>query len=127
MHGSKYEILIGGIMLKKYWWRILTTPACWMRNYPTSKVVDKWINKQIDGGLFIIRNDNYIAIIDTEDVWIGNYPYAYGWLKRFGGLLPSRSTVFRLHDELTRLGVHRKEKTRKELEKEMAVRLGIDL
>lgn len=85
--------------------RILFTPRCWVRNYPTSKVWDKKLNELLDKYPIAVLNA-YVVRLGEAHIWISNYPYAYGYL-HVGGMpeyLPSRKTVFRLYDTIKQSG-----------------------
>lgn len=77
--------------------RILFTPACWIRNYPTSKKLTKFINDSLDAGHIPVVESRYTHKLNGKIIWTGNYPYAYG-LSEKRNCAPDRITVFRLFD-----------------------------
>lgn len=84
-----------------YFFKILLTPSCWIRNYPTSRVLSDKINKALDAGLLPTVDAGYLGRsytvkLDGLELWIENYPYAYGSVYPYGRTLPDRATVFRL-------------------------------
>jgi hypothetical protein len=87
--------------------KVLTTPRCWIRNDPTSKAWDKELNKLLDTNNIILgsyrgESDSYYTLLVGDvEVWVSNFPYAYGSKHRAGlaeAKLPSRATVFRLRE-----------------------------
>ena len=85
--------------------RVIATPSCWLQNYTYSSLWDRELRRMLDKGDKIVIVDNYYVKIGGVEVWVENYPYAYG---RPNGIeiRPSRSTVLRLHDAV--LVVHLK-------------------
>lgn len=79
----------------KYALMIFVTPDCWLRNYSYSDYADLFINSSLDAGHVLKIKSRYSAELNGKELWIGNYPYAYGSIGLFDGL-PSRRTVFRL-------------------------------
>lgn len=88
----------------KYFFKILFTPSCWLRNYPTSRPLSNKINKLLDEGHLPKVVDSgpffgraYTAQLgDDMTLWIENFPYAYGSVYPYGKTMPDRATVFRL-------------------------------
>ncbi len=82
--------------------RIIMTPSCWIRNRSTNKQWDRMVLSQLKTPHFT-ENDNYTVMLNGVQMWVENYPYAYG--TDYTGLndgMPSRATVFRLKDALDR-------------------------
>lgn len=80
--------------------RIITTPRCWLRNCRTDQIWDATLNSLLDNHDVKIINRHYVKIGGVS-VWVANYPYAYGscnsdYFDR--DVLPKRGTVFRLYD-----------------------------
>ena len=83
--------------------RILSTPRCWLRNYGTSAALSAFINESLDNNHSIDFLLDRIIKLNGKELWIGNYPYAFGSLyerRELIKFLPDRTTVFRLHDAL---------------------------
>lgn len=96
--------------------KIITTPSCWIRSYDTCKFWDARLNSLLDNEDFEISDTGYAAYFPKSNirVWVSNFPYCFGYFYGKGryctqasGVLPTRTTVFRLHDMLL-------EKARKE-------------
>ena len=83
--------------------RIITTPNCWIRNSFTDSAWDKELNAILDAHNFFPHSNCRIKLYEVE-IWIENYPYAFGG-KGLYGRVPSRTTVFRLHDILVWHGI----------------------
>jgi hypothetical protein len=79
--------------------RVLLTPSCWFRNYPTCPYVDDLVNSLLDHNQ-IQAVDRHSAVIGGRTIWISNFPYASGTIDEGSKCtgMPSRRTVFRLHD-----------------------------
>lgn len=85
-------------------WAVLN-PYFWISSQKSCKNVDGYINKVIEEDLFesfgynggeMWEKDFYTFYTkDGKEIWIANYPYAYGWvvdrdkLNPFGGEVPS--------------------------------------
>lgn len=80
--------------------RILTTPSCWIRNYPTDRALSKWINYSLNRGYSPEYLSRYNCSLNGKVLWIANYPYAYGHLDNGHSGMPDRTTVFRLKKAL---------------------------
>lgn len=76
----------------------LLRPRHWLRNYPTSLVWDAFVLRAIAAG-DVRRIDEYHAMVGGKDVWVQNYPYAYG-APYPGEVLPSARTVDLLAEAL---------------------------
>lgn len=61
------------------WWRL--SPKFWFQNEPTCKEWDAILNEQIDKYEVEVL-DKYTAKIGNLEVWISNYPYAFGSCNR---------------------------------------------
>lgn len=84
----------------KMFFRILTTPSCWIRNYRTNKFWDKKINQCLDNPCFSSLSEHAV-MLNGMKIWIENHPYASVrdvCCKKLG--MPSRATVFRFYDAL---------------------------
>jgi hypothetical protein len=78
--------------------RILTTPACWMRNHGTNPALDAWMLIALKDPQ-ISQISSYTCRLNGVPIWIANFPYCFGHVGDSGSLgLPSRSTCFRLYD-----------------------------
>jgi len=94
-------------LLKWMWenFKVGINPGTWMRNYGYSKHVDKFILTALENPKFEYGNpytqyDNVIKL-NGVTVWVGNYPYAYGYLYNRSQVgMPSRKTVVKLKKAL---------------------------
>lgn len=82
--------------------RILTTPSCWLRNYPYSPELDRQLNELMDKHTFVPLGAHR-AQLGPIVLWTANHPYASFHIM-FNDLtsmrlMPSRATVFRAHDK----------------------------
>ncbi len=85
----------------KYFFKILITPSCWIRNYAYNEYLDKFILEAIKNGKVTKSDDPYYCVVSGVKLWTANYPYAYGSpvSDNVGNSrLPSRTTVFKLHE-----------------------------
>lgn len=101
-----YSAILNKINMS-YWFRILVTPSCWMRNsgYKYDKNWDSLVNTLIDFGT--ITKVGYMGFdikINDTWIWISNYPYCFGHPynrdRKGNNKLTSRKTAFKLHDKL---------------------------
>ena len=76
----------------------LLRPRHWLRNYPTSLAWDAFVLRAIAAG-DIVRIGKYSAKVGGKAVWVGNYPYAYGYPYP-GDVMPRASTVDLLAEAL---------------------------
>jgi len=90
--------------------RVISTPSCWLRNYPTSESWDYALNRLLDKYSPSVSHMRcHTIMLGETEVWIANKFYAYGheyrWRQRhFGGFkLPSRKTAFRLNDAIMKM------------------------
>ena len=67
-------------MIKDYLFRILR-PKFWRQNYPTCDLLSAAIEREIDSKSPVSIIDCYTAKLANMELWIGNYPYAYGYLR----------------------------------------------
>ena len=87
----------------KYLFRILTTPSCWIRNYPTNKQLSDKINKLIEcvDTKILVHDGGYKISLGNLDLWNANYPYgSYRLYDNKGYGMPDRCTTFRLCDKI---------------------------
>ena len=79
--------------------KIITTPSCWFRNYPTSKLLSNKINYLLDNNTKM-RIDYGVIHLGDLRLWGNNFPYAFGRTKITldVAVMPDRMTVFRLYD-----------------------------
>jgi|LakMenEpi03Aug12_release.lakeMendotaPanAssembly.Ray.scaffolds.fasta_scaffold51931_12 hypothetical protein len=85
-----------------YW----TDSETYIRNHRTSKTHSQKINQLLDDpdtGLILdpsISGVVYTVLLGDLRLWVGNFPYAYGYVWDFFGRsnrhMPDRATVFRL-------------------------------
>lgn len=89
----------------------LVHPKFWISNRPSCPDVDRVINKMIDHDVFVAVGRHTAITSDKHEVWVSNYPYAFGDI-RTGGygstcLLPYRRTRARLKKHLdAKFGVY---------------------
>jgi len=90
-----------------YWFRILRTPSCWIRNsgYKYNEGWDKLVNTLIDYSEIVnYHYDFWIDMSDGTKIWIANYPYCFGYPHteeyhtKKDKQLTSRKTAFKLYD-----------------------------
>jgi hypothetical protein len=100
-----YKVVFGKIV-DSYWFRILKTPSCWIRNsgYKYNEDWDKLVNTLIDfGTITSIGNHAFDIRVNDTWIWIKNYPYCFAHPCRDqydNHMLTSRKTAFKLHDKL---------------------------
>lgn len=85
--------------MKFDWQRLFYGP--WIQNHPTDWVWDDVLNKSMDK-YPVERLCSYTAKIGNITVWVGNWPYAYGYPFRpiKSEMLPSVATRKRLRAAL---------------------------
>jgi hypothetical protein len=72
-------------------------PSFWITQYPYCPFLDKKINDFLDQGIKFTNINEYNADLgNLTSIWIGNYPYAFGYLYWYGKSMPSRLTVKRM-------------------------------
>lgn len=82
----------------------LLNPGMWIRNDPTDRAWDAWINASLDKGHLPIPGDNYCFTLNGKKIWNANWPYAWG-SSYLGHGLPSRMTALRLRNALVELAI----------------------
>lgn len=87
----------------KLWFRVLTTPDCWIRLGKTNKEWDAELREHLKNPVFEKNEYSPDLIIKLNGirVWVSNYPYSYGDKHCESDKprkLPSRRTVFMLFD-----------------------------
>jgi len=76
----------------------LFQPEFWMQNHPTSAEWDRELNDMLDNHSVVIKS-NFVCEIDGVEIWIQNYPYAFGSpqaLSHYRRVLPKIATRKRL-------------------------------
>jgi hypothetical protein len=65
-----------------------------------NEIWDRELNNLLDN--YKLKDiDNYTATLNGVEIWIGNYPYAYGTVHTNGHYgRPSRSTIYRLRQRV---------------------------
>ena len=78
--------------------KYLFKPSMWDMHLPYSPTWDAFVLKAIANG-DVWRGGEHVAIVGGRDVWVANYPYAFGrpWP---GTVRPSRRTIELLRDAL---------------------------
>ncbi len=80
---------------------IVIRPHFWNRNYKISAQYDKWLRDALRKPE-ITELKRHTCVLNGKDIWIANYPYAFGNL-RWINLLPSRYAALMLRKELERI------------------------
>ncbi len=81
----------------KAYLKIIFIPAFWMMNYKFSEEWDTIVNNLMDN--FEPNNfklTEYTATFYGTEIWIRNYPYAYGRTYKGTTVRPSRFTIIKL-------------------------------
>lgn len=78
--------------------KYLFKPSMWNMLYTYSPSWDAFILKAISNG-DVWRGGPHIALVGGRDVWVANYPYAFGKPEP-GCVRPSRRTIELLRDAL---------------------------
>jgi len=76
-------------------------PRWWVMNYSYNEKWDRELNYLLDN--YKLKDvDKYTAILNGIEVWIRNYPYAYGTVHANGHFYgrPSRWTIYRLRQRV---------------------------
>jgi len=81
--------------------KYLFKPKFWTMLYPYSRSWDIKLNEMLDRENSVEVVSEFWARVGGIDVWIGNYPYAYG-NPRILDIRPSRATIERLQEEVIR-------------------------
>jgi len=84
---------------------VIINPKYWLSSYSTNKYWDKALLKMIEDKAEIKRNGEHRVTIGDRDVWIGNYPYAFGGEGSYN-FLPRRSTRILLYKYLAENGIY---------------------
>jgi hypothetical protein len=71
-------------------------PGAITRNERTCKHWDKKLLRILNNPISISRENEYWVKINGDNIWVANYPYAYGSPDNNREGLPSRSTVVKL-------------------------------
>lgn len=84
----------------------LFTPSAWIQSTPTDWEWDKQLNALLDTNPRVISLDEFhveleVAENKSIELWVANYPYAYGFPYSYSSrLLPSYKTRKRLKNYL---------------------------
>lgn len=83
--------------------RVLFSPSCWIRNTRCCPIWDYQLRKELQNPVFTDA-DRYTIKLNGVCLWSGNFPYASYSLHPPIGYesLPSRRTVFLIHDAIAR-------------------------
>lgn len=100
--------------MNKYALKVLISPSWWIRNYPTSRDLDKVYRYLLDhkDEVNVIGRDPYNLDLSFRgrqySIWWANFPYAYlsrtevteedGRITRCGGVLPTRATAMEFYE-----------------------------
>lgn len=109
-----YANCIGGRQMNKYALKVLISPSWWIRNYPTSRDLDKVYRYLLDhkDEVNVIGRDPYNLDLSFRgrrySIWWANFPYAYlsrtevteedGRVTRCGKVLPTRATAMEFYE-----------------------------
>lgn len=79
----------------------LSHPSHWGRNYQYNAEWDALVNEAITNGT-VRRITEYRAEMGNGAIWIGGYPFAYGYpyIPKNAPIMPARRTVKRLRDHI---------------------------
>lgn len=80
----------------KTFFYFLFKPEFWYMNYSYSEIIDDVLNYDLDN-CEIGSINGYELIINSHRYWIGNYPYAYGYIRGLN-VRPSRFTILKLRE-----------------------------
>lgn len=89
------------------WWLVLTTPMCWIRNYPYSEEWDRELQVLMAMNQFrtcqLYPGSNAISdlevLLDDTVIWARNHPYA-SFRPEQRGVMPRRITTIRAMQKL---------------------------
>lgn len=95
---------------------ILLRPTFWLRNHPTCKYLDYTINALLDDGHTPRKTSEYTVELGGLNLWVSNYPYAFGNEYPGDKALPSRKTALRLYRALSTAPIEKKPHLKKVLE-----------
>ncbi len=74
--------LLGCVMdsrsVKDFFFRLIR-PNFWHQNHPTNHDYSDALESQIDNGAEIVVEDKYCIFLGDVRVWVGNYPYGFGY------------------------------------------------
>ncbi len=78
----------------------MINPRWWVMNNIYNEKWDRELNYLLDN--YKLKDiDNYTAALNGVEIWISNYPYAYGTVHTNGHYgRPSRSTIYRLRQRV---------------------------
>lgn len=84
-----------------YLLRVLITPSCWIRNYPTNNYWDRSVRLNLKNPDFTLINRCEVRL-NGKKIWIANHPYASvtDAETHNDNVMPSRRTVFMFGDAL---------------------------
>lgn len=82
------------------WLRFL--PQYWFQNNRTDRVWDAALNKAIDA-FGVKKVDSYTCMVGPFEVWISNWPYAYGNQYGVNDLLPMAKTRRKLRNAIAQM------------------------
>ena len=77
-------------------WHRVITPTTWIQNYPTSREWDTALNLMLDNNFPVKRTSGYVITLGSTKIWVGNYPYAFGYPYSGPKVLPKVKTRKRL-------------------------------
>lgn len=80
-------------------WHRLFSPGAWIQNYDTDLIWDAALNKALDEK-GITKMGHMTCWIGNQQIWVSNWPYAYGhpYGSRERHVLPKYSTRLRLRE-----------------------------
>lgn len=78
----------------------MVNPRWWVMNNIYNEKWDRELNNLLDN--YKLKDiDKYTAVLNGIEIWISNYPYAYGTVHTNGHYgRPSRSTIYRLRQRV---------------------------
>lgn len=100
--------------MNKYILKVLLNPSWWLRNYPTSRTIDKVYRYLLDhkAEVKVIEQSPYSLDLSFRgrqyQIWWANFPYAYlsetmvtekdGHITKCSRVLPSRATAMEFYE-----------------------------
>lgn len=100
--------------MNKYTLKVLLNPSWWLRNYPTSRTIDKVYRYLLDhkDEVKVIEQSPYSLDLSFRGrrykIWRANFPYAYlsetavtgkdGYITECSRVLPSRATAMEFYE-----------------------------
>lgn len=90
-----------------YFLYFLFKPRFWLGLYPVNLIWDKHLNDLMDKKATVTWMSPYGVRLDNTEIWVGNFPHAYGSEYKYDAFMPRRITRIRLQNYILadKLGV----------------------